>query len=245
MKDITTSGVVDYSIKKHSFKRCFKKAKVIFTDANFTISRCNHYFPKYTKKLVLTYPGLSKNIIEYGKNHPRLEEKENTIVFVGNVKPHKGLDTLLNAFSKVDKKFQLKIIGQKEKFLVGSTFDESKYQNVVFTGRISDDELMDEIAKATYLVQPSLYEGFGVPPLEALYLGTVPIISNIEVFKEVYKDLSVIYFNDADDLAKIINDNVKVNLSSRDELYERYNFTAMTEKVMHYLVNNNGDSKEL
>ena len=126
--------------------------------------------------------------------------KENNIIYVGNVKPHKGINILLDAFSKLDNGYQLKIIGQKENFLVGSEFDESKYKNVVFTGRLSDDELLDEISKAKYLVQPSLYEGFGIPPLESIYLNTIPIISSIDVFKEVYKDLSVIFFTDTEDL---------------------------------------------
>ncbi len=244
MKEITTSGFIDYTLKKHLFKRCFKKAKKIFTVSNFTIDRCNHYFPKYVNKLILTYPGLSKNIIEYGKTHTYLKEKDNTIVYVGNVKPHKGLDILLEAFKNLNNDdYKLKIIGQKEKFLVGSTYDETKYKNVIFTGRITDEELMDEIMRAKYLVQPSLYEGFGVPPLEALYLGTIPVLSNIQVFKEVYSDLSVIFFENKEELTDILNKNIEKEITPREELLKKYNFSLMAEKVLNVMVNENGDNK--
>ena len=54
------------------------------------------------------------------------------------------------------------------------------------------------------MVQPSLYEGFGVPPLQALYCGTKAVISDIDVFKEIYAALPVTFFKagDVDDLAR-------------------------------------------
>lgn len=237
MKETTTKGFIDYKIKKSLFKRCFKKSKKIFCVSKFTINRATHYFPKYRDKLILSYNGLSKEIIKYAKeNEPK--EKENNIIYIGNVKPHKGINILLDAFMMLPKgKYNLKIIGQKEKFLVGSNIDESKYENVVFTGRLSDDELLDEISKAKYLVQPSLYEGFGIPPLEALYLGTTPIISKIEVFKEIYNDLSVIYFDDAKDLANIIKEERKIELTPKDEVLNKYNFQKMADIITLTLEN--------
>ena len=87
-------------------------------------------------------------------------------------------------------------------------------EGIKFTGKISDEELLNLERKAKFLIQPSLYEGFGLPPLEALYLKTKPIISDIDVFKEIYSDLDVDFFkvNDSDDLVmKIKNSNPVVN----------------------------------
>ena len=236
MKETTTSGFLDYELKKHLFKRCFKKSKKIFCVSKFTLDRCKYYFPKYESKFILNYIGLSKNIIEYAKAHNEEVKKENNIIYVGNVKPHKGINILLDAFSKLnDDNLTLKIIGQKEKFLVGIKYDEDKYKNVVFTGRLSDEELLNEIAKAKYLVQPSLYEGFGIPPLEAMYLGTTPIISDIPVFKEVYKDLSVIYFNGVDELVKILSSENNINITDKETLLNRYNFKNTTNNILKNL----------
>ena len=75
---------------------------------------------------------------------------------------------------------------------------------VVFTGKISNDELKYLYAESKFLVQPSLYEGFGLPPLEALTVGTRAIISDIPVFKEIYGGLPVTFFKSesAGDLAE-------------------------------------------
>jgi len=58
------------------------------------------------------------------------------------------------------------------------------------------------LSEAALLVQPSLYEGFGFPPLEALVLGTRALISDIPVFKEIYEGFPVVFFHagDAEDL---------------------------------------------
>jgi glycosyltransferase involved in cell wall biosynthesis len=224
MKETTTKGFIDYKIKKTLFKRCFKKSKKIFCVSKFTINRAIHYFPKYKDKLILSYNGLSKEIIKYAKeNEPK--EKENNIIYIGNVKPHKGINILLDAFMMLPKgKYNLKIIGQKEKFLVGSNIDESKYENVVFTGRLSDDELLDEISKAKYLVQPSLYEGFGIPPLEALECGCKNIyLSNIEVFKEIYDGVAK-FFDPLDYNNTVILDDVKIDEEKLKELKEDCNW---------------------
>ncbi len=232
MKEYTTSGFLDYNLKKHLFKRCFKKSKKIFSVSKFSISRAIHYFPKYKDKLILTYNGLSKSIIEYASKNNNIK-KENNIIFIGNVKPYKGIDILLDAFSMIkNNNYKLIIIGQKDNFIVNTNIDESKYENVIFTGRLDDNQLLDEISKAKYLVQPSRYEGFGIPPLEALYLGTLPIISKIDVFKEIYSDLSVIYFDDAKDLANIISNNPEIKLTPKEEVLAKYNFKNMADTII-------------
>lgn len=197
----TTNNYLDYRIKKYLLKRATKISRAIFTVSNFSKERIKHYFPK-TKNIIITYTGLAKNVLN--ANNKEIE-KDNSIVFVGNLKKNKNIITLLKAFEKarnVDNSLKLFIIGSNNH----KTKDEelNKYLNlpgVSFTGKISDDELFLIIRKAKYLVQPSLYEGFGLPPLEALYLKTVPIISNIQVFKEIYEKYPVIFFSSIEDLA--------------------------------------------
>lgn len=237
MPKTTTKGFLDYNLKKHLFKRCVKKSKKIFCVSNFTIERCNYYFPKFHEKYILNYPGLSKEIIKYGNAHEICKNKENTIVFVGNVKPHKGIDILIDVFNKLnDNEYKLKIIGQKENFLVGSTFNEDDYKNVTFTGRLSDEELLNEISKAKYLVQPSLYEGFGIPPLEALYLGTTPIISSIDVFKEVYDGFPVVFFKDSNELSELLNKRITVGNCDRQLIMMKYNYKKVVDIIMNNLI---------
>ena len=66
-----------------------------------------------------------------------------------------------------------------------------------FLGEVSDSELIDLYRNAEALLFPSLYEGFGLPPLEALACGTISVVSRIEVLEELYSD-SVIFVDPFD-----------------------------------------------
>lgn len=93
------------------------------------------------------------------------------------------------------------------------------------------------IAEARILIQPSLYEGFGIPPLEALALGTNAIVSDIEIFKEIYSDLPVTFFkvNDEEDLkSKVQNmDKKRENLNI---FFNRYNYKQCGQIIKDYLL---------
>ncbi len=227
----TTRGIKDRLIKKILLKRCMKRSKAITCVSAFTLSRCKHYFGRYAEKCYVAYQGLSKDIINYAEHNAYISVKEDKIVFVGNVKPHKGLKTLLDAFSQVSG-LTLKIIGEKENFLTGMNLDVSAYEHVFFTGRISDEELFSEIESAKFLIQPSLYEGFGIPPLEALYLGTQPIISDIEVFREVYKDLPVVYFVDEKDLTEKMKRSPET-VDCREFINKQYNYKNFVRNILN------------
>jgi glycosyltransferase involved in cell wall biosynthesis len=202
-----TKGFIDGLIKKYLLKRCVKKSKKVFCVSEFTKSRCIHYYKKYADKFIVNYNGLSDSVLAYDKT---IDKRKGDLVFVGNVKPHKGLKTLVEALNLLGDGYTLKIIGEKDNFITGLNTDGMDSKNVVFTGRLDDDKLLDEIAGAEFLIQPSESERFGIPPFEALYLGTKPIVSDIEVFREVYKDFPVDFFsckNEVDLKEKILSAN--------------------------------------
>lgn len=231
----TTRGFADKAIKKYLLKRCMRKSKTVFCVSNFTRSRCEYYYKKLSNKCVVNYNGISDSVFEYAATHKNVE-KENTIVFVGNVKPHKGLTTLLSAFVKANNESTLKIIGEKDNFLTGLDLDETAYKNVIFTGKLKDEELFSEIQRAQFLVLPSKYEGFGLPPLESLCLGTQPIVSDIEVFHEVYKGLPVVYFNGVDDLAEKLSVRPQP-VESLNEIAEKYNYHNCVLNSLRHISN--------
>lgn len=239
LPDITTNGIVDRSIKKYLLKRCVKKSVKIACVSEFTKSRCEHYYPKYADKFYVNYIGLSKDVLNY---QPDVKEKKNSIIYVGNVKPHKGLKTLIEAYKMLPSgKYNLKIIGEREGFLTGMDSSDLNEEGVEFTGKLSNDDLLNEIASASFLVQPSLYEGFGLPPLEALYLGTKPIISDIPVFREVYGALPVQFFevNNAEDLYEKITLTPKVINSEKVQVQKIYSYCFFVKKLLSSLVKTN------
>ncbi len=226
----TTRGFKDKLIKKILLKRCMKKSKSVACVSRFTLERCERYYGKLAGKCFVNYNGISENVFAYANTHERAE-KEDQIVFVGNVKPHKGLTTLLSAFSELGGDTELKIIGEKDTFLTGLQLDENAYKNVVFTGKLSDKSLFFEIARSKYLVLPSKYEGFGLPPLEALVLGTQPIVSDIPVFREVYAGLPVKFFGSEEELVALLREPPQTVDCAR-EIMERYSFQKQAKTLL-------------
>lgn len=243
----SVNGKIDYAIKKYLLKRCMKKSQSVACVSSFTESRCERHFGKYAGKCYVNHNGVSEKVLAYASAHAP-SEKENCVVYVGNVKRHKGLGTLLEAFSlSEDGGTTLKIIGERDGFITGLDLDGSAYKNVVFTGRLDDERLYGEIAKAKFLIQPSVYEGFGLPPLEALVLGTQPVISDIEVFKEIYSSLPVVFFKcgDARDLAdKMAGEPQKIDCA--EAVAARYSFAKFTKELVDRIINyekNDGSKK--
>lgn len=224
-------------IRKYFYQRAINKSKKIFTVSNFSAERIKETLKLKDKEIIVTYNAVPQWFIE---KKSKKVVKEKSILFVGNIKKHKGLHTLLKAFeiiSQKEKDLKLVIVGNKDNFRTGDDeipllikqFDQSKIE---FTGRISNSELKDYYQKSTLLVQPSLYEGFGMPPLEALYSGINAVISDIPVFKEIYKDLPVLFFEceNAQSLAEKILEGLKMKAPVIKE--EIYSFEKSYERLI-------------
>lgn len=225
-------------------KHAINASRAIFTVSNFSKNRIIHHF-KPCVPIYVVPSGISKYIREYTDG----VDKQDYILFVGNVKEHKGLRVLMEAYRKAKTKGlsgKLVIVGDYQQF---RTVDDAirDFSNgdigVEFTGRLSNEALLRTIASAKLLVLPSLYEGFGLPPMEALYLGTDAIVSDIPALKEVYEKLPVTFFraNDADDLAnKLMNypPNKKSKKATQKMLIDYYGFEKSTDTILTLITGN-------
>lgn len=218
------AGKIGTIARKWFYNYACKKSKLIFTVSEFSKERIIHHL-KTKKPIEITYTAVP----EWLESQEKIE-KENKILFVGNIKRHKGLHTLLPAFKKAKENgldAQLVIVGNADKFRTGDDTISKEIQAmpkdyVDFTGRISDEDLNRLYRRCKLLVQPSLYEGFGLPPLEALKAGTNVVLSDIPVFKEIYEKFPVSFFKteDADDLSqKIMESFDKAKPQDLPDLY--------------------------
>lgn len=243
MPELTSK--LGYIVRKFYYKLAYKKAKKIFTVSNFSKKRIEEHLGR-EKKIVVTYNGISKYIL---KKSDEKYIKKDYIIFVGNIKKHKGLKILLEAFKlvkKEDKKLKLVIVGNqnnfrtKDKEVIELLEDRNLNKDIIFTGYVDNKELKKLIAEARILVQPSLYEGVGIPPLEALALGTNVIVSDIEVFREVYTQMNIIFFklNDKNDLSKkILSYNLIVeNRLKNEEILEKYSYFNVSQIIQGELL---------
>ena len=129
----------------------------------------------------------------------RLGITELFVLYVGTVEPRKNLLTLVRAFEQVvsesDLRLQLVIAGRKG-WMVDELFRYVKQslaaQQIIFTGYLSDNELCALYSSCALFVYPSLYEGFGLPPLEAMASGAPVIASSIPSISEVLGEAALL-----------------------------------------------------
>jgi len=227
------------------YRRAYKKSKKIFTVSEFSKSRIQYHLGT-AKPVIVTHSAIQPMFLEYRAN-PKNVQKTQTIVFVGNIKKHKGLDLLLDAFSLAKKEglpHRLVVIGSKENFRTSDNTVLQKIESlgseaVTFTGFISDEQVMEYLSKAALLVQPSLYEGFCLPPLEAMVLGTHALISDIPVLKEIYSGYPVTFFRSADlsdlkvKLTELLIKKIPSSPILPDDLLLKYTFKKTADIILN------------
>jgi glycosyltransferase involved in cell wall biosynthesis len=180
---------------KMIFKYLKHKSSAIIFDSDFTNSQFRKFVGNVTRKAQTIHIGVDDSWFRMNKKTSPYARSY--ILFVGNVKPHKNVKGLLSAYATIKDKYDvdLLIIGKKEGFITG---DQSVFQlaeqmegRVQFTGYVDDDTLKQYFAHADMLVFPSLYEGFGLPPLEAMASGCPVIVSNAASLPEVCGDAAL------------------------------------------------------
>lgn len=227
-------------------KRAYHLSDLIFTVSKFSLLRINKHLGN--KCTVVTYNAL-RSVIKPVKTSV---SNKKYMVFVGNVKPHKGLSTLLQAYIEfsLHDDYDLVIVGSYRNFKTAypEILAYEKENGISFTGKVSDDMLLDLIGNAAMLVQPSVYEGFGIPPMEALYLGVPVVLSDIPVFKEIYSDFPVTYFQcqNPESLASAVR-QVKpftdaLIESVQNKISSIYNPANVSNTIMQALINTCNES---
>jgi glycosyltransferase involved in cell wall biosynthesis len=121
------------------------------------------------------------------------------VLYAGNVKPHKNLERLIDAFQVVRKRgldnVKLVLIGDdisKYAALRRAVHRHQLHQHVRFLGFVPEETLAVMYRLASVFVFPSLYEGFGLPPLEAMASGTPVVTSNLSSLPEVAGDAAML-----------------------------------------------------
>ena len=243
MPDITSK--TGLAARMFFFRRAAKKSQKIFTVSEFSKSRIEYRLGK-NKPVIVTHSAIQPLFLDYHLKIGNIQKKE-TVIFIGNIKKHKGLDYLIDAFSLAKKEglhHKLIIIGEKENFRTGDNKVLQKIESlgndtVLFTGFVSTEQLMEHLCTASLLIQPSLYEGFCLPPLEAMVIGTQALISDIAVLKEIYAGYPVTFFRTGDiiDLKEKMMHLLKSPASPEltCELLYRYTFEKTVSRILKEL----------
>lgn len=229
-------------IRMWFYRRAYKKAQAILTVSHFSEERIKAHLGTQ-KPIYVVYSAVASYLDEYTEE----ANIQKQILFVGNIKKHKGLAILIPAFRQLRKQFpdiKLVIVGSAENFrshdsAILDLQHTAETDGIHFTGYINDTELRKLYTDSAVLVQPSFYEGFGLPPLEAMYCGTPAIISDIPVFKEIYASYPVDYFqcgNISDLYEKMYNFFSNIypkRISLTDQQKQKYSFSDKAQHILN------------
>ncbi|MDD3939076.1 MAG: glycosyltransferase family 1 protein [Patescibacteria group bacterium] len=227
----TTKSAFVYKFKNFAYRFVLRtavsRARKIIAVSEFTKKDILNKLSVPAEKVVVTYEGVSnlargRDSLFVSKIDP-LETKiqyhlgDNFLLYVGNAYPHKNLEKLLDAFILLKEKrpdYKLVLVGKADYFY-NRLRDYAKSLNlwqkenlnspVVFPGYVPDAQLEVLYKEARAYVFPSLYEGFGLPPLEAMAKGC-PVISSDRASLPEVLGSAALYFNPEDTqdfLAKI------------------------------------------
>lgn len=184
------SGLVKKALFEIFVKPSIKKAHKILTISEYSKKTLIEWAKIPAEKIINVSCGISQiftaNGIKHTPDYPYL-------LHVGNTKAHKNVERLIQAFSfaKIDSSIKLILTGQPTSELHHIIAKNQLQERIVFSNTLSETKLAEYYRGATALVFPSLYEGFGLPVLEAMASGTPVITSNVTSLPEVAGDAAM------------------------------------------------------
>ncbi len=212
----TTLGPLKYGIKKIGYQKVLQKAitssQKIIAVSDFTKKDITKYFPRAAAKIKVIYEGCedeqyelklkgNKNSGEGGLELEKYGLRKPYILYVGAAYPHKNLENLLLAFkiikkNKENSKLDLVLVGGKDYFYekIKKFAKREKIKNVIFPGLVGENSLREIYENAEIFVFPSLYEGFGLPPLEAMQ-AKIPVVCSKKASLPEILGAAACYFN--------------------------------------------------
>jgi len=184
--------------------RALTKAERVITVSHHSKADIQRLFPGYASRIEVIHNSIDPHFFHQPREEELLRVKGRFqidypfILFVGNLKPHKNLTNLLKAFSllrdRQQRGLKLVIMGaERDKSpQITETLDRlSLRQEVRFLGYVNKEELCCLYHLAELLAFPSFYEGFGLPPLEAMACGTPVLASHLSSLPEVLGDAAL------------------------------------------------------
>ena len=235
-----------------AMNKSMKRADAVVTDSEFSRSEIIKYFPQYRDKVEVVPCGVDcdmfkpvqdRSIIEKVKANHNIKGKY--FLYLGTLEPRKNLTRLVKAYEILSRRKEdcpLLVLAGGKGWLYDEIFEEVNKSGlgdkVIFTQYIPGEEICPLMNGAEAFVFPSLYEGFGMPPLEAMACGTPVIVSGSASLPEVVGDCGLIvdaYSEEsiADAMGKIAdNEELRKQLSEKGIIRAReFSWKKSAEKL--------------
>ncbi len=241
-------------VLKTSMKKSCRRADRIITISEFSKSEILKYLPIEKDKIEVVPWGVDFNV--YHDQYPAVQIRQTVrkyiaedeyILYLGTIEPRKNLERLIHAYAMLyynDKNIPALVLAGQKGWYYDKIFESVKElqleNKVKFLGYVSWEDAPLLLCGAKMFVFPSLYEGFGLPPLEAMACGTPVVTSCVASLPEYTKDAAVLV--DPLDISSIANgmDRVLRDGGLRKELIEKglkrsgeYTWGRSTERIVN------------
>ncbi len=175
-----------YYYFKYVLPRILRNSMKILTVSQYTKHQIVNFYKIPEEKICVIYNGIDDYFLNQTPNYA----KQDYILYVGRISPTKNIINLIKAFEMLvrNEKFALKLKLTGSHRDLNFKIDEKVRNQIEFISNVSDKELVDLYKNARLLIFPSLCEGFGFPPLEAMACGCPVVTSHVASLPEVCGD---------------------------------------------------------
>ncbi len=241
----------EYFIQKTLIPYAARKSELIFTVSEHAKKDICSTYNIENKKVEVVYNAvngefrkLKKNDLDEKKTREKYGIGENKYVLsVGNLQPRKNIPALIRAFNMYKQKnncdCKLVIVGKKAWMyneIISSAINNSN--DIIFTDYVEQNDLIRIYNMATCFVYPSIYEGFGIPPLEAMACGVPVAVAKTSALPEVVGNAGL-YFDPydeveiADSIKTLMEDNLKREelINKSQEQLEKFSWSESANKL--------------
>lgn len=215
-----------------NIKNAVQKSKKIITVSNFSKSEIEEYYNiKNIDVIYDSYEHIERLKADYQILDKYKLKNEKYFFTLGTIQKNKNIEWIIEV-AKRNPREQFVITGYKNQKI------KEDVNNIVYTGYLKDEEIKALMEKCKAYITPSLYEGFGIPPLEAFSLNKKILVSDIPVMHEIFED-EVTYF---DPYSYEINLNEIKESMNRKKILEKFSWKKSAEKLLKIIeeVDNKG-----
>lgn len=222
-------------------KPTLRKAYKIITVSDYSKKKIIEWSGVPENKVIIVHGGVSQYFSTQNKKHA---PGYPYVLHVGNTKKHKNIERLIQAFAnaKIDSSIRLILTGKNSEKLTALIQKNHLQDRIVFSGILSEEKLAEYYSGALAFLFPSLYEGFGLPVLEAMASGIPVLTANTTSLPEVAGDAALLVDPVSMDaisrnIEKIVDDSElrKILIKKGLERVKHFSWEKAAERVQSVL----------